>query len=102
MTPSTRHVYKDGIIRWYSTRITMQLHREDGPSVTYPDGTNFWHRHGELHREDGPAIMYPNGSMIWAWRGTTYGFHIWCEEAGKTEDEIVYLKLKYGSRKHDN
>lgn len=41
------------------------LHREDGPAVTFKDGTSFWYRNNELHREDGPAIIRPDGTKEW-------------------------------------
>jgi hypothetical protein len=33
-----------------------QLHREDGPAITYLDGTKEWFFNGKRHRKDGPAI----------------------------------------------
>ncbi len=41
------------------------LHREDGPALSYPDGTNFWFRHGTIHRADGPAIERADGTREW-------------------------------------
>ena len=41
------------------------LHREDGPAIIFPDGTQYWHRNGEFHRDDGPAIIYPDGRQHW-------------------------------------
>ena len=42
-----------------------QLHREDGPAVICPDGTQKWYINDKLHREDGPAIIYPSGRQYW-------------------------------------
>ncbi len=46
-----------------------KLHREDGPAVIEPDGTQEWYRHGKLHREDGPAVVGADGYQCWYWRG---------------------------------
>ena len=99
MTPSTKHVYKNGIIRWYSTRITMQLHREDGPSVTYPDGTNFWHRHGKRHREDGPAKIWPNGKLDWYINDWHFDFNRWKKWVKLSEEELTVLIITYGKER---
>lgn len=42
-----------------------QLHREDGPAIIYPDGTQEWYRNGVLHRGDGPAVVHPDGKEEW-------------------------------------
>lgn len=41
------------------------FHRDHGPAVEHPDGTNEWWHHGYLHREDGPAIEYADGTTVW-------------------------------------
>jgi hypothetical protein len=41
------------------------LHRDDGPAVTYENGQKMWYKNGELHREDGPAIIRANGKKEW-------------------------------------
>jgi hypothetical protein len=46
-------VYKDGRKCWF---LNGNLHREDGPAITYNNGDKSWHLNGKLHREDGPAI----------------------------------------------
>lgn len=45
------------------------LHREDGPAVTFSNGTKQWFRGGLRHREDGPAVEYVNGAREWHHRG---------------------------------
>ena len=42
-----------------------ELHREDGPAVEWPGGSEFWYMNGEKHREDGPAIKWYNGDKWW-------------------------------------
>ena len=43
-----------------------ELHREDGPAVTHPDGYEAWYFNGLRHRENLPAINNPyNGYKAW-------------------------------------
>jgi len=34
-----------------------------------PDGTEYWYKEGLLHREDGPAIELPDGSEAFYLKG---------------------------------
>lgn len=49
-------VAKDDLGRCHHYRLG-RLHREDGPAIEYPDGSEEWHLNGEIHREDGPALI---------------------------------------------
>jgi hypothetical protein len=42
-----------------------ERHREDGPAIIYPDGTEVWSKNGEKHRVDGPAWISPTGHEEW-------------------------------------
>ncbi len=44
------------------------IHREDGPAITWSDGSETWVRNGVPHREDGPAVINKSndGENIWA------------------------------------
>jgi len=42
-----------------------QLHREDGPSYEYEDGSKVWHLNDKLHRTDGPACEWVGGDKTW-------------------------------------
>lgn len=53
----------DGIQRWYNKEGV--IHRENGPAVIYPSGTEYWYRNGKYHREDGPAVNRNDGYMEW-------------------------------------
>ena len=48
-------------------------HNENGPSVIYKSGTEFWYINGLEHREDGPSTEYCDGSKSWYYKGTIYG-----------------------------
>ena len=47
-------------------------HREDGPAITFEDGTQIWYEHGKFHRLDGPAIIYSTGEKKWFVNGQQY------------------------------
>jgi hypothetical protein len=40
-------------------------HREDGPAIIGPDGSQKWYVNGKRHREDGPAYIGSNGRQLW-------------------------------------
>jgi hypothetical protein len=42
-----------------------KLHRDDGPAVIKPDGTQEWYKEGKLHRDDGPAVIYTSNISNW-------------------------------------
>ena len=58
--------------RWYSRSGTVRWrddegrrHREDGPAVVWPDGTQYWFNHGRYHFAHGPSDLYASGSLRW-------------------------------------
>jgi hypothetical protein len=55
-------LWVDGTIEWY---LNGKIHRDDGPAIIEPDGTQNWYKNGLLHRDDGPAIIYPDGGREW-------------------------------------
>lgn len=64
--------------------------------VILPNGTKHYRKNGALHNEDGPAVIDTDGSVLWCLCGFGFSFDVWCDEAKKTPEEIVFLKLKYG------
>jgi hypothetical protein len=58
-----REVSLFGAIRYYNKE--GNLHRTDGPAVTYTSGREEWYQNGEFHREGGPAVAYADGSKEW-------------------------------------
>ena len=53
-----RHLLRGGGEMWKLPDGT--LHRDEGPAIVQPDGTQAWFRHGLLHRDDGgPARTLP-------------------------------------------
>jgi hypothetical protein len=55
-------VKPDGTQEWY---IKGLRHRLNNPAVIYPDGHEEWWVNGKRHRLDGPAVTYPNGTKAW-------------------------------------
>ena len=53
---------------------------------------------GFLHNENGPAMITENGANFWVLEGKMCSnFEEWCETLGKTDEEIVRLKLEYNT-----
>ena len=71
---------------WYKVG-THLLHREDGPAITYADGTFCWVRHGLIHREDGPSRVWPNGDRNYDLNGSKVN-------ASTDEEFFRLMKLK--------
>jgi len=90
----TLTTYPDGSQRWI---LYDQYHRLDGPAVIWADGTQYWLKNDELHRTDGPAVIHPDGSKEWWLDDETYSFNRFCRELKLTDEEIVFLKLKYNT-----
>ena len=53
-----------------------------------------------LHNENGPACNWHDENYFVEWyiHGKKLSFEQWCEKLEKTEEDIVLLKLMYGSR----
>lgn len=74
------------------------LHREDGPAIIFNDGQQSWLCRGLLHREDGPAIIYPDGRCSWYLRNVKiHSFYEFQKAMNLSDEDLVILKLKYGS-----
>ena len=63
-------IYPNGA-REYSNSLG-QLHRDEGPAIIYPSGTELWYQNGALHREDGPAVIWADGRKEWWLNGVLY------------------------------
>lgn len=59
----------DGTQEWCRNNT---LHRDDGPAIICSDGSQYWYQNGELHRDGGPAALYPDGSQLWYRNGERY------------------------------
>ncbi len=59
----------DGTQYWYQHN---KFHRDDGPAIIESDGTQHWYQYGEQHRDDGPAIVHTNGRQMWFRHGEVH------------------------------
>lgn len=62
--------FADGTEHWYFEDLR---HRDDGPAVTRPDGVEVYYHHGVKDRLDGPAVTLPDGTAIWYRDGKRLG-----------------------------
>jgi hypothetical protein len=60
--------YPDGTLYWYMTQKIIK-HREDGPAIIYPNGTQMYYIDGKLHRDDGPAVINERGDEYYYTKG---------------------------------
>ena len=58
-----RRYYRNGMVRWDDDE--GHFHRAGGPALVWPDGTQWWLRHGRDHFAYGPADLYANGWLGW-------------------------------------
>jgi len=59
-------VIKPNKTKWYIKPYDKLIkHREDGPAIIWPSGTQSWYKNGKLHRENGPAEIWSNGTQYW-------------------------------------
>lgn len=87
-------IFADGSQWWY---LNGKVNREDGPAVIYSNGAQHWYLNDKLHREGGPAILYADGSQSWWLNGKRYLFDNYCNQLNLSEEDIMFLKLKYNT-----
>lgn len=44
---------------------TKRIHREDGPALSWSNGTKVWMHYGKHHRMDGPSVITHKGEQRW-------------------------------------
>jgi len=76
-------------------KLSDEERREKPYCIEYSDGGKDWILNGTPHRENGPAIVYPCGSICWFINGLLYSFEEWCNKLNKTDEEKIFLRLKY-------
>ncbi len=55
-------IWADGTTEWYYNN---NLHRDDGPAVIDSDGNQYWYKNGYQHRDNGPAVIRSGGYQEW-------------------------------------
>jgi len=77
-------------------RNLFEEERKEKPyCVEYRDGNKFWLVNNKFHQEDGPAIIYPDGSICWYLNGLSYSFEEWLKLTPISDEEKIFLRLKY-------
>ena len=60
------YYYKDGYVEHgVRSRIDNILHRDGGPAIISPCGSEYWYQNDQLHRIGGPAVSTNQGSKQW-------------------------------------
>jgi hypothetical protein len=64
-----------------------ELHNDNGPAITYENGTKVWYQHGKMHRIGGPALEYSDGTGWWYINGMRHRIDgpAWTDANGKQE-----------------
>jgi len=50
---------------------------------------------GQMHCENGPALECTDGTKYWYLNGNHYTFEEWLEKLNISDEEKVFLRLKY-------
>ncbi len=81
---------------------TAKLHRNGGPAIKFPSGSECWVVHGKLHRVDGPAKIYafkrPGTTKLYEWWLNDVNYPSLTEfakAANLTEEETMVLALTW-------
>ncbi len=92
MSKKDKYYYKDGTTSdgWY---IGRKLHRTDGASVEFADGTKVWYIDGTRHRIDGPAVEYVYGDKEWWIDGKKYAEQDFNETIKQVNEMSLVMKL---------
>jgi len=75
--------------------ISLKKRKEKSYCVEHSIG-KIWIINGKRHREDGPAVECYDGTNYWCMNGRKYSFVEWCNKLNKSDEEKVFLSLKYG------
>lgn len=58
---------------WFKDPDLSIRHRIRGPTVLwYGNSHRCWHQNNELHRDNGPSVIFSDGSLIYCLRGVFY------------------------------
>ncbi len=62
-------IWADGTTTWC---LNNKIHRDGGPAIIEPDGGQYWYKKGLMHRDDGPAVIQMDGYQEWAINDKTH------------------------------
>jgi len=63
--------------------------------IKHSNGNVNWRVNDLFHREDGPAMTWSDGSICWCLNDKSYTFEGWLKLTPISDEEKVFLKLKY-------
>jgi hypothetical protein len=66
---STPHYEKDCVVFRLQNGT---IHRDDGPAITWADGSCTWYKQGKIHRNGEPAILLSSGTKEWCQNGNKH------------------------------
>lgn len=69
------------------------LHRDNGPSIEFKSGVQWWFQQGKLHRIDGPAILDKKHKEYWI-----NGNRASDEETKNIKRNYWIKKMTYGNK----
>jgi len=75
-------------------KLSDEEKKEKPYCIEFPNGNIIWNVYEKFHNEDGPAIIF-NGNYFWFLNDERYLFEEWCKILNKSDEEIIFLKLKY-------
>jgi len=76
-------------------KFSIEERKEKPYCIEYPDRDKFWLVNDKFHREDGPSIIYPDGTICWYLNGIRYSFEEWLKLTTISDEEKVFMRLKY-------
>jgi hypothetical protein len=76
-----------------------KMHNDTGPAVVFADGDEWWYLYGLHHNTEGPACVTHIPGLDTEYEfyihGTEYTFKVWCDITEKSNEDRIFLKLKY-------
>jgi len=75
--------------------LSNEKRKEKPYCIEYSNGNKCWRVNLLYHHEDGPAIEYADGNKLWFLNGVEYSFERFLEKTSITDEEKIFLKLKY-------
>jgi hypothetical protein len=82
--------------RDYAIKNYEAVLQADGSYIDRYGDITWFNEAGKYHREDGPSIIYPDGSLYWYINGHNYySFMSWFNDLHATDEAKLLLKLQY-------
>jgi len=79
----------------YYHNFSEEERKEKPYCIEFHNSGKNWVVNGNLHREDGLAVEYSDGIKYWYLNGKQYSFENWLKLTPISDEEKVFLRLKY-------